>query len=201
MKKFLIFLVILALIFIGVKLSIGSPDKALPSATDQASGINGTPIDAPAPAAEVPVKEEAISADRIVVSFTGYGPGKEEHGTVKAKSSTLAHTGLVFKGGVVFDMTSISDNAGKALLEKDLKSTKFFDVAKYPTATFTVTNTTGSQVKGDLTIKGVTVPVTLPVVYDAATSTYSSTTRVNMELFGIKQTFADKEFVLTVTVK
>lgn len=56
-------------------------------------------------------------------------------------------------------------------LNDHLKTADFFDVAKYPTASFrssaiTVTGPTTGKVTGDLTLKGVTKPVTLDVVFN-----------------------------------
>jgi polyisoprenoid-binding protein YceI len=195
MKKFLIILVILAIAFIAVKLSIKSPDQSIPSATDATS----TQQEAPSPTATAGGENQIAPTD-IVTKFTGYGPGgKIEHGTVKVSTSTLKETAGVFSGGVTFDMSTIKDDAAKAKLETHLKSTDFFDVVKYPTATFTVTSATAAQVKGNLTMKGVTKPVTLPITFDPNQG-YLSTVRVNMEDFGIKQTFTDKEFVLEISV-
>ena len=45
MKKLFIFVIILALIYVGVKLSIGAPEETIPSATDIAadtSAASGT---------------------------------------------------------------------------------------------------------------------------------------------------------------
>lgn len=58
-------------------------------------------------------------------------------------------------------------NTGVAPRDNDLKGTNFFDVAKYPNATFTSTKVTrdgsGLLVDGNLTIKGITKPVVLHV--------------------------------------
>lgn len=197
MKKLFIFIVIIAAIYAAVKLSIKSPDQSIPSATDGTTGVNGTPADTSDIA-----QEEQISADRITAEYSGYGPGgKEEHGSVQASQSTLSRVGATFKGTVTFDMNSITSTPVKDRLITHLKSNEFFDVAKYPTATFAITESDDAQIKGNLTMKGVTKAVTLPVSFDPATSTFSSTVRVNMEDFGIKQTFTDKEFVLKVVIK
>jgi len=83
--------------------------------------------------------------------------------------------------------------------DKDLKSSNFFDIAKYPTITFRSTkveqNTDGSlKVTGDLTIHGVTKSVVLnatapkPSIKDpwglTRTAT-SGTTKINRQEFGI----------------
>jgi polyisoprenoid-binding protein YceI len=58
-------------------------------------------------------------------------------------------------------------NTGVAARDNDLKGEKYFNVAQYPTATFTSTSIakggSGLTVNGNLTIKGVTKPVVLDV--------------------------------------
>lgn len=72
---------------------------------------------------------------------------------------------------VTIDIASIDTNNAK--LEGELKSKDWFDAAKFPTATFTstkvekITPTTG-KVTGDLTLHGVTKPVTLDVRLNGA---------------------------------
>ena len=195
MKKLLIFVIILALIYAGVKLSIKSPDQSIPSATE-GTAEEETATDTPAPADLVQVTPSQISA-----KYSGYGPaGKEEHGAVTVKESSLVRAGDIFSGSVVFDMNSITSVPVKEMLIDHLKSRDFFDVANYPTATFAITDASATQLKGNLTLRGVTQAVTLPVAKDAS-GAYTSTVRVNMELFGIKQAFTDKEFVLELSVK
>ena len=206
MRKFFIFLIIVAAAYAAVKLSIKSPDQTIPSATEETSGVSGTP-DTSAVPTSMPSQtdvsgETRITPERIEIAFTGYGPGgKIEHGSVKAKESTLVRTGGVFSGGVVFDMNTITSVPVKDQLITHLKSDDFFNVAVHPTAVFTITSATQAQIKGTLTMKGITKEVTLPISHESATGVYSSTVRVNMEAFGIKQTFTDKEFLLEVSVK
>jgi polyisoprenoid-binding protein YceI len=65
------------------------------------------------------------------------------------------------------DATSI--DTGNDIRDNDLKSDKYFNVAKYPTITFKSTSfkkidATSYKVSGNLTIKGVTKPVVLDVL-------------------------------------
>ena len=58
-------------------------------------------------------------------------------------------------------------DTGVAARDNDLKSDHYFDVAHYPTATFVSTSVTrggsGLTITGNLTVKGITKPVTLDV--------------------------------------
>ena len=89
--------------------------------------------------------------------------------------------------------------ASDALTRSRLKSEKFFWVQKYPQVRFVgrqmklETSTTGS-VKGELTARGVTQPVTLEVRFDKDPTklsrgeavTLSGSTRINRRDFGMK---------------
>ena len=76
-----------------------------------------------------------------------------------------AKTGSV---DVTIDATSVS--TGHALFNEHLRGEDYFDIAKYPVITFKSSkmNFKGDQpvsVSGDLTIKGVTKPVTLTITH------------------------------------
>ena len=76
-----------------------------------------------------------------------------------------AKTGSV---DVTIDTTSV--NTGFALFNEHIQGADYFDTAKYPTMTFKSGKMTfeGSQpvsLSGDLTIKGVTKPVTLAITH------------------------------------
>lgn len=197
MKKIFIIVLILVAAFVLVKASIKSPDQAIPSASENATGDTSA-VEGSSDIA----KEEEISKDRITVQYTGYKPGgKQETGTVVASESTLSRTGAVFSGSVTFDMNTITSSPVKEDLITHLKGKDFFDVAAYPKTTFTITSATETQVKGNLTMKGVTKPVTLPLSFDEVKNEFGSTVRVNMNDYGIDQTFTDDEFLLTLTVR
>ena len=71
---------------------------------------------------------------------------------------------------VVIDTTSV--NTGSTVFNGLIQGEDFFDTAKYPTATFKSTKVVfeGDQpttIEGDLTIKGITKPVTLKVTHFA----------------------------------
>lgn len=71
---------------------------------------------------------------------------------------------------VVIDTTSV--NTGSTVFNGHIQGEDFFDTAKYPTATFKSTKVVfegdqPSTIEGDLTIKGITKPVTLKVTHFA----------------------------------
>lgn len=70
------------------------------------------------------------------------------------------------KVDVTIDMNSV--NSGNEKLDAHLRNADFFDVEKFPTATFKGTLTgfkdgAPTQVQGELTLRGVTRPVTLTI--------------------------------------
>ncbi|AVI21733.1 polyisoprenoid-binding protein [Xylella fastidiosa] len=99
-------------------------------------------------------------------------------------SNPSAHFGNV-EGTVVYDAADVTKstvqvtlplsglNSFTAKLDEHLKSTDFFDAAKFPSITFkstkVVSNGTNKlAVTGDLTVKGMTKPVTLDVTINGA---------------------------------
>jgi len=81
--------------------------------------------------------------------------------------------------------------ADKEKLIKHLKSPDFFDVAKFPTATFRSTeikkSADGHTVAGDLTLHGVTKRISFPVTVNATDAEVSATTEfsINRQDYGI----------------
>lgn len=108
---------------------------------------------------------------RIVFSYnhlgysTSYGLFTEFAGQLKFDPKAPANSALE----VTVDMNSIYTTVPK--LDEHLKTADFFDVAKYPKATFksskvTVTGPTTGTITGDLTLHGVTKPVTLAATFN-----------------------------------
>lgn len=100
------------------------------------------------------------------------------------------------KVSVTFDVADMSTTA--SAFTKHLSGPEFFDVTKYPKATFVSTavraNGSGATIAGNLTIKGVTKPVTLDAkFYGAGTSPmskklnvgFSATTSIKRSDFGL----------------
>lgn len=74
-----------------------------------------------------------------------------------------------------------------------LKSADFFDVENNPTMTFTSTKVTPDTLEGDLTIKGVTKPVTFDLEFDGVSADpwggtragFEATPEINRKDFGL----------------
>jgi polyisoprenoid-binding protein YceI len=73
----------------------------------------------------------------------------------------------ITKSKVNIKIDTSSVDTGVAMRDADLKSDVFFDVARFPAGTFTSTSIkktgAGLSIAGDLTIHGITKPVTLAV--------------------------------------
>ena len=102
---------------------------------------------------------------RFSYSHLGYSTqlSRFDRTTGKVVLDQAAHTGSV---NVVIDMKSV--DTGSALFNEHIQGPDYFDTAKYPIATFksTAVKFDGDKpvaVDGELTIKGVTKPVTLTV--------------------------------------
>jgi len=120
-----------------------------------------------------------------------HGGVSNVHGRFGAVAATL-----VFNEA---DVTKSTVDTGVAFRDADLRSSGFFDVAKFPTATFTSTSVVknGSKltVSGNFTVHGVTKPVVLDVegpsqpaegMMDHKThSGFSATTTISRSAFGI----------------
>ncbi|MHB1092987.1 YceI family protein [Thiobacillus sp.] len=72
-------------------------------------------------------------------------------------------------GSADITIDAMSVNTGQAMLDAQMKATDFFDAANYPVITFKSGKMSlsdePSRLTGDLTIKGVTRPVTLAVTH------------------------------------
>ncbi len=122
-----------------------------------------------------PVNDEKkeVNTETSTVTWKAYKVTGSHTGTVDLKSGALMFDDGKLSGGeFTVDMPSLisTDLEGeyKGKLEGHLKSDDFFGVEKFPTSSivFTKIKSTGKnsyEVTGDLTIKGITKPVTFDV--------------------------------------
>jgi polyisoprenoid-binding protein YceI len=126
------------------------------------AAVFATPVFA---APETFVLDAGHTFPRFSYSHLGYSTqlSRFNKTTGKVVLDKVAHTGSV---DVVIDMKSV--DTGSAVFDGHIQGEDYLDTAKYPTATFksTAVRFDGDKpvaVDGDLTIKGITKPVTLTV--------------------------------------
>jgi polyisoprenoid-binding protein YceI len=161
---------------------------------------------------KVDIKESTIvwKGEKVVGSHTG---------TIKLEEGYFEMENNELVGGLfTIDMKSITntdlDGENRAKLVGHLKSDDFFGVEKYPTATLIINSATknadGYIVKGDITIKGVTEPITFDL--DMGEDFASTKLKIDRTKFGVRygsgsffDNLGDKaiydEFELEVTLK
>lgn len=119
-----------------------------------------------------------FSAEESTAKWTGSKKIIKDYydtGTIKIKSGLATfENGKVQSGEIVFDMTSISGEttsntkAPVTKLTDHLKSEDFFNVEKYPTATYKVISSEktndGHTLMGELTLTGKTAPLNVDIV-------------------------------------
>lgn len=143
-------------------------DKGKAAKTGDAVDTKATPTAA--------AKNYSISAG--TVHWTGAKVAYDHKGTMNISQGTFSAEGNKIKSGeFTIDIASLknTDLAGEpekqGKLEGHLKSADFFDVAKFPTASFSITSVADSSegdnntsITGNLTMKGETKSVTFPAL-------------------------------------
>ncbi len=131
-------------------------------------------------AASATVKQDVTGS----VKWTGYGVGKTHTGDLNVKSGQIEMKPDELVGGnFVIDMTSLK-TADSPKLQGHLQSPDFFDVTKYPEATYKITKveaikgaTAGSpthKIMGDLTVKTKTEPLEMLAVVTKKENKYTA---------------------------
>ena len=128
------------------------------------------------PVATVTTNTEAYTVDKAAstLEWTGSKPTGSHNGTIALSDGVLnVENGTVVGGTFTIDMNSITvldipaEEKGNAKLVGHLTNADFFDVEKFPTATFTITELKDVEGKtmlsGNLTLKAVENNVTFPV--------------------------------------
>ena len=146
-----------------------------------------------------------LDTDASVIDWKGSKPTGTHNGTVQlAEGIVDIKDNSVAAGSFVIDMTSITDldleGDMKENLEAHLKGTvegkegDFFNVTKYPTASFEITSINETEgktmVSGNLTMKEKTHNVTFP----ATISMNGNTMELKSETFSIDRTLWDVNF-------
>jgi polyisoprenoid-binding protein YceI len=129
----------------------------------------------------VSAQTKNINTTTSTIEWVGKKVTGQHNGTVKLKDGALIFKGKKLKGGIfTVDMTSLTatDLSGEYLgkLNGHLKADDFFGTDKFPTAKL-VFKKIGAKsanvytVTADLTIKGITKPVTFDITVNGNTAT------------------------------
>lgn len=110
------------------------------------------------------VVEMMADTQASAINFVGSKVGEDDPhaGTVKLSEGKFTLTnGVMTAGSFTIDMTSAT--TGIEDLDKHITQPDMFDVVNFPTATFTVTEGSETEVKGTLSTIGAEIPVVLTV--------------------------------------
>ncbi|AZQ45223.1 YceI family protein [Nonlabens ponticola] len=143
---------------------------------------------------------KTVNTNKSTVTWTGKKLGGSHNGTIKLKSGDLQFNDSKVTGGnFTIDMTTIdvTDLTGenKTKLEGHLKSDDFFATSTHEEATLVFTNVKEKspqvyEVTGDLTIKGITNPIT----FDLQANDSSATTQLNIDRSKYDVKYGSKSF-------
>ena len=139
--------------------------------------------------------EYAINQTESMLSWKGTKPSGDSHsGTVAIKEGKLAMAdGALTAGNFVIDLTKMNvtdegiDEESKAKLLGHLTTGDFFEVEKYPTASFEIISANADSLTGNLTIKEVTKSITVPYFAqtDAGKLTATASFAIDRTLWGV----------------
>lgn len=116
-------------------------------------------------------------------------------GNFGSYSATIEAADENFSDAVIrFEAAIDSINTGNEQRDGHLKSADFFDAASHPTMTFasrtvSVVSAHEMKVEGDLTIRGVTKPITLDVIYNGTVSGFGGVAIAGFEITGTVNRF------------
>ncbi len=138
-------------------------------------------------------EKKEVKTSESTVTWKAYKVTGSHTGTIALQSGALEFDGDKLVGGeFVVDMTTINttDLSGdyKSQLDGHLNSDDFFSTANNPTSSLVFTNVESSgknsyKVTGDLTIKGITKPVTFDVsIYGSKATATLKVDRTNYDV-------------------
>lgn len=136
-----------------------------------------------------------VSSDKSVLSWKGTKKGGEHFGVIKIEEGTINISHGRFIGGSVkinmneIEIQDTQDSVIQAKILSEIKDTTFFDVKNNPFSTFKVNKIKNDSAFGDLTIKGITKPISFPVTvsYKGRTVVYDAPWfKINRENWNLK---------------
>lgn len=184
-------------------------------ASDKPKAVTGeaAPVSAASPAASV--EKYLIKPDTSKIEFNASKVTGSHHGSFEKFAGAIDYTGQPEKSLVKISIETSSVKADDPGLTKHLQTPDFFDVAKFPQATFESTEIKAGgdkgashTVTGNLQLHGVTKSITFPatIVVKPGEITVESTFSINRKDFGINYAGAADnlirdEVVLTLHIR
>ena len=187
-----------------------NPAENVPAADVKSPATN---VVAEAAATSAPARVFVFGPSNSSVGFTGSKvTGKHDGGFRQFTGELSVVNGKLanIENKVVIDTRSIYSDSDR--LTGHLKNKDFFDVAKFPTATFETisieTGATNSTVTGNLTLHGITKQISFPALVEVAPDAVSVTSEFflnrhdfEMKYGGKPDDLVRKEVVLRLKVK
>lgn len=154
-------------------------------------------------------KTYPLTGDNTKVTFVGTKKDGKHDGGFKAVTGSLVVDGDPTTAKVAVEIDCDSMYTDNEKLTAHLKSADFFEVKQFPKATFASTEIVkadkGYKVFGNLTLHGVTKPVSFPadIVVGGDAVTLTSSFKINRNDWGITygKGKIDDDVALTVSVK
>jgi polyisoprenoid-binding protein YceI len=199
----------LAVFIVGLFLMVACSNPA----DDKSKAVTGekTAVASPAVAGE----KYKITPENSKIEFIGSKVTGSHNGSFQKFSGTIDYAGAPEKSRVEISIETDSVNVDDAGLTKHLKTPDFFDVAKFPKASFVSTEIKAGGEKGashtitgNFELHGVTKSITFPatITVSPAGVNVDSTFSINRKDFGINYAGAADnlirdEVVLKLTVR
>lgn len=142
---------------------------------------------------------EIVSAQSNI-DWTGRKVTGAHNGTIAIKEGTLIFTDDKLTGGkFIIDTTSIkildvTDEATNAQFAGHLASDDFFSSEKFPEAEFTINSVSDNHIQGNLTIKGITHPISFNAVINANGNTVNASGRIVVDRTKYEMRFRSGNF-------
>ena len=181
---------VLLMIVVGVMLVSACSDPA----ADKTKAVTGEATKVASPAAAAQGQKYLITPQNSKIEFVGSKVTGSHNGSFGDFSGQVDYAGTPEQSSVRINIKADSLTTDTPDLTKHLKTADFFDVAKYPEATFVSTSIKAGgdkgashTVTGNLTLHGVTKAVTFPATISVTpdVATVDSTFSVNRRDFGI----------------
>lgn len=195
MKKILLFSAVAGVILASCA---GNPEGKKAATTDSVETVD-----------QVVGTTYNVDTTASTVVWTGTKVTGAHTGTIAIKSGTVnADTALITGGSFVLDMNTISstdlEGEYKGKLDGHLKAADFFDVAKFPEASFVITTVTAGatandiKIAGNLTIKGISKNITFDAKVEESTDSaikVSADFNIAREDWGVNYTGKEDDLI------